>query len=119
MIRGELEILEMDVTCFGSQNSMDDALSFIIFIDPNNMVFSFHLLFFKCLLHLVQEDSIDYSQFNLRNNVAQICVLKLHGCAILVLCLSTISSIYCCCAFSCWSKLSTSLTYIRIIYIFY
>lgn len=72
----------MDVPYFGSQNSMDDALSFIIFIDPNNMVFSFHLLFFKCRLHLVEEDSIDFSEFNLRNNVAQICVFEVPEVAL-------------------------------------
>ncbi|AQL02957.1 Carbon catabolite repressor protein 4 homolog 3 [Zea mays] len=30
-------------------------------------------------LHLVEEDSIDFSEFNLRNNVAQICVFELNG----------------------------------------
>jgi hypothetical protein len=82
IIRGVLEILEMDVPYFGSQNSMDDALPFIIFIHPNKMVFSFHLLFFKCRLHLVEEDSIDFSEFNLRNNVAQICVFEVPEVAL-------------------------------------
>jgi hypothetical protein len=72
----------MDVPYFGSQNSMDDALPFIIFIHPNKMVFSFHLLFFKCRLHLVEEDSIDFSEFNLRNNVAQICVFEVPEVAL-------------------------------------
>ncbi|XP_021305271.1 carbon catabolite repressor protein 4 homolog 3 isoform X2 [Sorghum bicolor] len=30
-------------------------------------------------LHLLEEDSIDFSEFNLRNNVAQICVFELNG----------------------------------------
>ncbi|XP_039845056.1 carbon catabolite repressor protein 4 homolog 3-like isoform X2 [Panicum virgatum] len=36
-------------------------------------------------LHLLEEDSIDFSEFNLRNNVAQICVFELNGAHKLVL----------------------------------
>jgi len=33
-------------------------------------------------LHLLEEDSIDFSEFNLRNNVAQICVFEVLGLAL-------------------------------------
>jgi len=36
-------------------------------------------------LHLLEEDSIDFSEFDLRNNVAQICVFELNGAHKLVL----------------------------------
>ena len=85
IIRGELEILEMDVPCFGSQNGMNDAFALCYIhnsIDLNKVVFSSSFFVSKCRLHLLEEDSIDFSEFNLRNNVAQICVFEVLGLAL-------------------------------------
>jgi len=85
IIRGELEILEMDVPCFGSQNGMNDAFALCYIhnsIDLNKVVFQSSFFVSKCRLHLLEEDSIDFSEFDLRNNVAQICVFEVLGLAL-------------------------------------
>ena len=42
----------------------------------------FFIFVSKCRLHLLEEDSIDFSEFNLRNNVAQICVFEVPEVAL-------------------------------------
>jgi hypothetical protein len=51
-------------------------LSFVTFIGLNQVAFSYSFFISKCRLHLLEEDSIDFSEYNLRNNVAQIFVFE-------------------------------------------
>jgi hypothetical protein len=42
--------------------------SFVISIVLNKVAFSMSIFVCKCRLRLLEEDSIDFSEFNLRNN---------------------------------------------------
>jgi len=75
----------MDVPCFGNQKGMNDAFALCYIhnsIDLNKVVFQSSFFVPKCRLHLLEEDSIDFSEFDLRNNVAQICVFEVLGLAL-------------------------------------
>lgn len=68
----------MDVPCFGSRNGMNDAHGLCYIhnpVDLNKLVF-LSIFVSKCRLRLLEEDSIDFSEFDLRNNVAQLCVFE-------------------------------------------
>jgi hypothetical protein len=78
---GALGMRKMDVLLFGNQDGKANVPPSPPLLFPlicTECIFIFFFLL-KCRLRLLEEDSIEFSEFNLWNNVAQILVFEVPG----------------------------------------